>query len=601
MKPFLLGLLLWFLVAFPAMAERVALVIGNSAYVHAPTLKNPVNDAQDVAEALNRLGFVVHLGTDLGTDAMRGLLRDFSRDAEGAELALFFYAGHGLQVDGRNFLIPVDAVIERESDLDFAAIELQLVLKQLERSSAHSIILLDACRDNPFETALARTMGAARSIGALGRGLAPVDTTGGALIGFATDPGAVAFDGAGENSPFTAALLTHLETPGLEVNALMTRVRADVVAATGRLQRPWSTSSLLDEVYLMPAAPTAETADPLLTEVAVWKAADQAGTAEALQAYLNAYPDGLFADMARDRLEEVTRLAALGSTVEPVVPEPVVRADEGPKVGDPADTSCRDCPAFVALAGGTFTMGSSGPEGTAAEGPPTPVTLKPFRLSTTEVTIGQFRAFIQATGYSPGADCYVWTSAGKMRLDKSAGWQDPGVAVSDSHPVACVNWQDAQAYADWLAKTLGQPVRLPSEAELEYAIRAGAAPDAPITAESACAVINGADAGSRFGWRNTACTDGFPDLAPVAAMPADALGLHDTLGNLWEWTGDCWAASHSGASPEGTARTKGDCASRVLRGGSWDDPLQNLRAAYRVGIPAKRRQANVGFRVAVDG
>lgn len=601
MKPFLLGLLVWSLASFPALAERVALVIGNSAYVHAPTLKNPVNDARDVAEALKRLGFAVHLGTDLGTDAMRELLRDFSRDAEGAELALFFYAGHGLQVDGRNFLVPVDAALERESDLDFAAVELQLVLRQLERSSAHSIILLDACRDNPFETALARSMGAARSTGALGRGLAPVDSMGGALIGFATDPGAVAYDGAGDNSPFAAALLAHLETPGLEVNALMTRVRADVVAATDRLQRPWSTSSLLDEVYLMPAAPTAETADPLLTEVAMWQAADQAGTTEALQNYLDAYPDGLFSDMARDRLEEVTRLADLGAMVEPVEPEPVVRTEGGEKASEAPAPTCPDCPAFVTLPGGAFTMGSSAPEATAAEGPPTPITLTPFRLSATEVTIGQFRAFVQAAGYSPADGCYVWTSAGKMRLDKSAGWQSPGVAVSDSHPVACVNWQDAQAYADWLAKTLGQPVRLPSEAELEYAIRAGAAPDAPITAASACAVINGADAGSRFGWRNTACTDGFPDLAPVAAKPANALGLHDTLGNLWEWTGDCWAASHRGASPEGTARTKGDCASRVLRGGSWDDPLQNLRAAYRVGIPAKRRQANVGFRVAIGG
>lgn len=601
MKSFLLGLLLWTLAALPALAERVALVIGNSAYLHAPALKNPVNDAKDVADALTRLGFAVHLGTDLGTDAMRSLLRSFSRDAEGAELALFFYAGHGLQVDGRNFLIPVDAGIERESDLDFAAVELQLVLKQLERSTAHSIILLDACRDNPFETALARSMGTARSTGALGRGLAPVDTTGGALIGFATDPGAVAYDGAGDNSPFTAALLQHLETPGLEVNALMTRVRADVVAATDRLQRPWSTSSLLDEVYLMPAAPSAETADPLLTEVAMWKAADQAGTPKALQAYLDAYPDGLFADMARDRLEEVTRLAALGATVEPVVPEPVVRADEGSKSGDPPDTLCRDCPAFVALAGGPFTMGSSGPEATTAEGPPTPVTLKPFRLSATEVTIGQFRAFIQATGYSPGAGCYVWTSAGKMRLDKSASWEAPGVEVSEGHPVACVNWQDAKAYADWLAGTLGQPVRLPSEAELEYAIRAGDTADAAITAAAACAALNGADAASRFGWRNTDCTDGFPDLAPAAALPANALGLHDTLGNLWEWSGDCWADSHHGANTDGAARTVGDCASRVLRGGSWDDPLQNLRAAYRVGIPSKRRQANVGFRVAIDG
>jgi formylglycine-generating enzyme required for sulfatase activity len=476
---------------------------------------------------------------------------------------------------------------------------LQLVLKQLERSSAHSIILLDACRDNPFETALARSMGTARSTGALGRGLAPVDTTGGALIGFATDPGAVAFDGAGDNSPFTTALLAHLETPGLEVNALMTRVRADVVAATDRLQRPWSTSSLLDEVYLMPATAPVEEADPLLAEVAMWKAADQAGTPAALQGYLDAHPDGLFAEMARDRLAE---LASAALSAETPQPEPVVRAEapEPLPLGTAAE-ACTDCPTFVALPGGAFTMGSRDPQATSAEGPLSDVALAPFHLSATEVTIGQFRAFVQSSGYTPAAGCYVWTSAGKMRLDKSAGWQNPGVAVTDDHPVACVNWPDAQAYADWLSLALGKTVRLPSEAELEYAIRAGSSGAYPFADGAACAAVNGADASSRFGWRNTGCSDGFPDLAPAAALPANRLGLYGTTGNLWEWAADCWAPSLKGLSTDGTARTTGDCASRALRGGSWDDPLENLRAAYRVGIPAKRRQANVGFRVAIDG
>ncbi|CAN0601410.1 unnamed protein product, partial [Ectocarpus sp. 12 AP-2014] len=135
-------------------------------------------------------------------------------------------------------------------DLDFAAVDLQLVLRQLERTVPNSIILLDACRDNPFETALSRSMGATRSASALSRGLARVESLGGALIGLATDPGAVAFDGEGNHSPFTEALLSHIETPGLEINSMMTRVRADVVAATERRQRPWATSSLLQEIHL---------------------------------------------------------------------------------------------------------------------------------------------------------------------------------------------------------------------------------------------------------------------------------------------------------------------------------------------------------------
>lgn len=172
----LLAVLCFWVSATAALAERrVALVIGNSAYHSAPQLKNPVGDARAVELALGRLGFEVLLGTDLDIDAMRSLLRAFGLAAEGADLAVFFYAGHGLQVAGHNYLIPVDAVLERESDLDFAAIDLQLVLKQLELASGNSVILLDACRDNPFETRLSRAMGAARSTAALGRGLAPVE------------------------------------------------------------------------------------------------------------------------------------------------------------------------------------------------------------------------------------------------------------------------------------------------------------------------------------------------------------------------------------------------------------------------------------------
>ena len=169
-------------------------------------------------------------------------------------------------------------------------------------------------------------------------------------------------------------------------------------------------------------------------------------------------------------------------------------------------------------------------------------------------------------------------------------------------PVACVNWQDAAAYADWLGQTLGMTGRLPSEAELEYAIRAGTTGAYPFTggAEAACKAVNAADASSVFKWRNTACDDGFPQAAKVTALPANALGLVGTTGNLWEWAADCWSPTHKGASQTGAARTTGQCDSRALRGGSFDDPIENLRSAYRVGIPAKRRQANVGFRVVVD-
>ncbi len=609
MKALIFCLCLW-MGATAAVAEgRTALVIGNADYLSAPTLANPVNDARAIAAALGRLGFEVFLGTDLDTEAMRRLIRDFSNAAETSDLALFFYAGHGIQVAGRNYLIPTDAVLERESDLDFAAVDLQIVLRQLELAGGHSIILLDACRDNPFETRLSRAMGAARSSAALGRGLAQVETLGGALIGFATDPGEVAFDGSGANSPFTAALLSHIETPGLEVNALMTRVRADVVAATGQQQRPWSTSSLLSEVYLAAAeeAGAASATDPLLADVDLWKSADQDGTRDALMNYLARFPDGLFADLARDRLAETDpngppeeRVA----TAQPVLPQPRAGAAAGAGVdAAPAeqDGACDFCPDLVALAGGTFRMGSASDLATPAEGPVTTVTLAPFRMSVGEVTVGDYRRFLAASGYQPAEGCYVWTPSGKMRFRKDAGWAFPGFDVSDEMPAACVSWHDASAYAAWLGEVSGLRVRLPSEAEQEYAIRAGSAGEYPFGdgAEGACAAVNAADASSRFAWRNDACTDGFPDLAPARQLAPNGLGLVATTGNLWEWAADCWHPTHAGARPDGAARGGESCEGRVLRGASWDDPPKNLRSAYRVGIPATRRQANVGFRIVV--
>ena len=241
-----LAVLLALLVAPAQASERVALVIGNGNYANAGVLANPANDARAVASALTDLGFDVALGRDLDRTAMEGMLRDFLRKASDAKVALLFYAGHGLQVDGRNYLVPVDAKVETASDLAFATIELDKILGSLEDPGRATIVILDACRDNPLSRSIA-----ARSRSAVGSGLAAYSTLGtGTLIAFATAPGKVALDGTGSNSPFTTGLVKHLRTPGLEVRAMLTRVRADVMAATGNKQLPWDNSSLMGEVYL---------------------------------------------------------------------------------------------------------------------------------------------------------------------------------------------------------------------------------------------------------------------------------------------------------------------------------------------------------------
>jgi len=227
----------------PAQAKRVALVIGNSAYEHAAELANPKNDADALSAVLTRLDFEVVTGIDLKRSEFEKTVREFTRLLRGADVALLFYAGHGLQVNGRNYLAPIAAKLSDEGDLDFETLPLHTILKQMEREAKTNLIFLDACRDNPLAKNLARSMGT-RSAGSVGRGLARVESGVGTLIAFATEPGNVALDGDGSNSPFTKALLKHIETPGVDVDIMLRSVRKDVLDETGGRQVPWSNSSL---------------------------------------------------------------------------------------------------------------------------------------------------------------------------------------------------------------------------------------------------------------------------------------------------------------------------------------------------------------------
>ncbi len=207
-----------------AAARRVALVVGNGGYRFAPALANPPNDARDVARSLRGLGFEVTEGIDLDKAGMEAALRRFAAALHGADVGLFYYSGHGLAVADKNYLVPVDAQIDRASDLDFAIVPLDLVPR-----------VLDACRDNP----LARSLGASRSVAVQG-GVVSTGAGTGTLIAYATQAGNTASDGAGRNSPFTSALLRHIGEPGVEVRSMLTRVRRDVLAATDGTQEPGS-------------------------------------------------------------------------------------------------------------------------------------------------------------------------------------------------------------------------------------------------------------------------------------------------------------------------------------------------------------------------
>jgi uncharacterized caspase-like protein len=238
------------LLTLPAAAQkRVALVIGNSAYQHATALANPANDANDMSAALKELGFEVILGLNLDKRAFDARVREFSRALPDADTGVFFYAGHGLQVVGRNYLVPIDAQLQSERDLDFEANALDFILKQMEldRDGKTSIVFLDACRDNPLAGNLARSMGT-RSAG-VGRGLAQVQAGVGTFVAYSTQPGNVALDGQERNSPFTAALATSIKEPGRNLTSVMIDVRRKVLAATNGRQVPWDHSALTGDFY----------------------------------------------------------------------------------------------------------------------------------------------------------------------------------------------------------------------------------------------------------------------------------------------------------------------------------------------------------------
>ena len=290
-------------------AKRVALVIGNAAYQNAPTLPNPVNDGAVIAQTLKDAGFdVVDSRHDLSAVDMRRALRDFSDRARDADIAVIYYAGHGLEVDGNNYLIPVDAKLERDADVYDEGLSLDRVLVAIEPAKQLRLVILDACRDNPFAKNMKRTL-VSRSIE---RGLAKVEPTNpNTLIAYSAKAGSTALDGDSKNSPFTVALSAHLTTPGLDVRRAFGFVRDDVLKITANRQEPFVYGSLGGEDVPLVPAPTAVKVPAAVTLNAQAEArrdyelALQIGNRDALKAFLAQYPEGFYANLARIQIAKI--------------------------------------------------------------------------------------------------------------------------------------------------------------------------------------------------------------------------------------------------------------------------------------------------------
>jgi hypothetical protein len=296
--------------------KRVAFVVGNGAYKNVAQLPNPPIDAKAMAGVLRNVGFDVVEGTNLTRDKMTEKLLDFGKRAQGADVAVFFYAGHGIAISGTNYLLPVDADIKSEMDVKLgAAINIDLTLDQTMGDAKVKLVFLDACRDNPFAAKIKQT--ATRSV-SVGQGLAEMKSGEGTLIAFATGPGQTALDGSdGQNSPFTRALIKHIAEPGVEIQQAMTEVRAQVNDETNKGQLPWGHTNLTGAVYLNPAAPVqtaavapanasaspaASAAPGTDVELEFWRSVKDSNKPEELNAYITNYPNGEFKPLALSRI-----------------------------------------------------------------------------------------------------------------------------------------------------------------------------------------------------------------------------------------------------------------------------------------------------------
>lgn len=307
MRFLVIGLFLFGLVT-PAFGEkRVALVIGNAAYHNASPLVNTLNDASDMSDKLAALGFDVITGKDLSMDTLRDTIRKFVKKLDDTDVAILFYAGHGLQINGVNYIVPIDATLLAEVDVAFEAISLEMILQQMERSSKVSLLFLDACRDNPLAKNLSRSMGTRSA--SIGRGLARLGSGVGTLISFATQPGNVALDGNGRNSPFTTALLKHLGTEGQDIMRDLLMVRRDVLDATDGKQVPWDNSSLTDIIILKQGnGSPPPIADEMSKDTAFWDSIKSESDPAFFEQYLTRFPKGEFSAVARLKIQHAPKL-----------------------------------------------------------------------------------------------------------------------------------------------------------------------------------------------------------------------------------------------------------------------------------------------------
>jgi formylglycine-generating enzyme required for sulfatase activity len=597
--------MLWSSSAMAADNQRAALIIGNATYQSSP-LANPANDANDMASLLKKLGFHVTKLTNASRRDMEEAINDFGRRLRKGGTGLFYFAGHGVQIEGINYLVPIGSRIETEGDVNFEAVNANRVLSKMQDAgNPLNMVFLDACRNNPF----------ARMFRSAQQGLAPMDAPKGSLVAFATAPGDTAADGRGRNGVFTKHLLRHIPQAGLEIGPMMRQVRAGVQADTGEKQTPFEVSSLTGSFYFntasgAPSTPTLPPPSVTLPPQPPGATTSGIGDYEAVLEKRQAAMDKWTAwqDVMASEFEKAETLCQ-----KPLL-RPMEKADIWGRFlanyGDGNPYSDRDEVLreraqneqskwasqkgqmlamgsrpkttgnklftnsigmnFVYIEPGTFNMGSPSNEpGRYGGETQYRVTLtRGYYVQATEVTQGQWKAVI---GSNPSRS----TNCG------------------DDCPVEQVSWNDVQDFIKKLnQKEGGDRYRLPTEAEWEYAARAGT--DTPFSTGN-CLSTNQANFRGEQPLSNCPKGQYREKTISVGSFSPNAWGLYDMHGNVWEWCQDWKGAYPLGHVEDPKGPREGTY--RVGRGGGWDCSPSECRSANRVSFGPLTRSSGLGFRL----
>jgi len=628
--------------------RRIALVIGNSKYKNSP-LKNPENDAKSIAIKLREFDFEVIEIVNQNRIEIYKAIKRFGEKLKQSDVGLFYYAGHGMQVNGENYLIPINSPIESEDEVPYNAINAKEILAKMESArSSVNIVILDACRNNPFPS----------SFRSNSRGLARIDAPVGTLIVYSTAPGQVAADGDGENGLFTNHLLKQMSKANTDIRDVIMATRADVIEATSGNQVPWESSSLVNKFYFAnnpieqtqtPTQPQSITKNTntahnnlvqrasstsFENELSMWKVIRNSTDPAELNAFINKFSQGVFTQIAIDRLTTLTQQQstnkALFIDTNPVnaniefidenftydygisLPKKTYKIKITAKGYESVEkqinlktkenfyfTLAKETEAIIETKTITKTAEKNKitindvsflmktiPQGIFMMGSNSRTSQKPRH----KVAIKSFMLMETEVTWALYQQCINAGKCDKNISDKGFGKED--------HPIINVSWNKViQQFIPWINKETGQNFRLPSESEWEYAARAGTTSNYSWGDKAKCsqAKYNGGKR-SKCYFKNS--SNRYTGTAKVKSYSPNAFGLFDMHGNVAEWQQDCRTKSYSRALTNGLPNFNGDCDKRMVRGGSWLSESSDIKVFTRDRGTAKKAYQEIGFRLA---